>query len=57
MQPLEFAARLDPEFVTQRRTSLPVSIKSLALAIRTVQREHELGPGALPVRLGSDELT
>ena len=54
LEALQVLARLDPDLV-ERRAQVPVHVERLALPPRAVEREHELRPQALAVRMRGDQ--
>jgi hypothetical protein len=54
LEALQLLARLDPDLV-ERRAQAAVHVERLALPPRAVEREHELRPQALAMRMRGDQ--
>ena len=55
LEPLQALARLQPELLGERQAALLVDVQRLGLAVRAVEREHELAAQPLAQRMPRDE--
>jgi len=51
----QLVARLESEIVDEQLPALPVDGQRICLPPRSIEREHELGPGPLAQRMGRDD--